>query len=300
MQYFDKTFLWRIGNHIGKTLKVDSNHIRALQEEIEDDEIKHGRFARICIEVDLRKKLQPKVQVWDRTFGVEYEGLHLICFECGKFGHRKDSCPTLKKALPGEGGDVNVDPSQKIPTNFMSSGGSDNQQVEKDSTFGPWMIAKRNNRRPETPLAVEGNGTKGRSTRGNPRKEGPKFMTTGSRFAVMNEDFMEDSIDMHEAMIGNDFAINSDTNHQVANSSRSLDKGKGPMISGTPSQIARVNNKGVYLNKSPRALSIGGNKGIQKKEKKSIGNIMKVVGPPLNQNHASPSMTRKFVGSLNG
>ncbi|KAK7282148.1 hypothetical protein RIF29_10725 [Crotalaria pallida] len=26
-------------------------------------------------------------------YEVEYEGLHLICFHCSRFGHRKDQCP---------------------------------------------------------------------------------------------------------------------------------------------------------------------------------------------------------------
>ena len=24
---------------------------------------------------------------------VEYEGIHLICFGCGKYGHKKEACP---------------------------------------------------------------------------------------------------------------------------------------------------------------------------------------------------------------
>ncbi|KAJ1416829.1 Zinc finger, CCHC-type [Sesbania bispinosa] len=30
-----------------------------------------------------------------RIYKVEYEGLHLICFHCGRYGHRREACPTL-------------------------------------------------------------------------------------------------------------------------------------------------------------------------------------------------------------
>ncbi|RYR05350.1 hypothetical protein Ahy_B06g085220 [Arachis hypogaea] len=47
-----------------------------------------GRFARICVEIDLSKKLVPRISVMGYTLSIEYEGLHLICFECGKYGHK--------------------------------------------------------------------------------------------------------------------------------------------------------------------------------------------------------------------
>ncbi|KAI9073661.1 hypothetical protein K1719_044374 [Acacia pycnantha] len=43
-----------------------------------------GRYARIAVLVDLQKPLVPWIKVDGRTHGVEYEGLPLICFECGR------------------------------------------------------------------------------------------------------------------------------------------------------------------------------------------------------------------------
>ncbi|XVF42067.1 hypothetical protein PTKIN_Ptkin01aG0330200 [Pterospermum kingtungense] len=47
MKYFDEDFLMRLGRHIGMPLKVDSTTLSTLK----------GRFARLCMEVDLSKPL---------------------------------------------------------------------------------------------------------------------------------------------------------------------------------------------------------------------------------------------------
>lgn len=65
-------FLWRVGSKIGTMLKVDtltSVHSRA-------------RFARICVEIDLRKKLIPRFKVLSYDFKLEYEELCNTLFSC--------------------------------------------------------------------------------------------------------------------------------------------------------------------------------------------------------------------------
>ncbi|MCI53307.1 hypothetical protein A2U01_0074553, partial [Trifolium medium] len=61
-----------------------------------------GKFARICVEIDLEKKLIPQVSVnaLGLVLNLEYEGLHAVCFNCGKYGHKKDVCPELKSVNP--------------------------------------------------------------------------------------------------------------------------------------------------------------------------------------------------------
>lgn len=34
----------------------------------------------------------PRLGVLNYEFSVEYEGLHLICFRCGKYGHKEEMC----------------------------------------------------------------------------------------------------------------------------------------------------------------------------------------------------------------
>lgn len=79
--YTDK-FLWRVGAKLGKMLKID--HLTSFQAR--------GQFARICVEIDLSKKLVSKIEVLGHTLYLEYEGLRSICFHCGHFGHKMDQC----------------------------------------------------------------------------------------------------------------------------------------------------------------------------------------------------------------
>lgn len=47
-----------------------------------------GRYARVCVEIDLEVPLVPEIKALGFTQRVEYESLHLICFGCDKYGHR--------------------------------------------------------------------------------------------------------------------------------------------------------------------------------------------------------------------
>lgn len=83
IEYYDAAFLGFVGNRIGRTVKVDRN---TLSQE-------RGKYARICVEVDLAKPLLPVFEVKGKIYRVEYEGLHLLCLSCGKFGHYREGCP---------------------------------------------------------------------------------------------------------------------------------------------------------------------------------------------------------------
>jgi len=86
MGYYDNSVLWTIGNKIGKTLKVDRATSIGMR----------GNYARICVEVDLTKPLLAKFKFRRRVRCIMYEGLHLICFHCGQYGHKQETCPDSK------------------------------------------------------------------------------------------------------------------------------------------------------------------------------------------------------------
>lgn len=71
---------------MGRPLKIDRNTVTTMR----------GNFAQICMEVDLGKPLKPAISILDRSYCVEYEGLHLVCFQCGQVRHQKDTCPEMK------------------------------------------------------------------------------------------------------------------------------------------------------------------------------------------------------------
>lgn len=51
-----------------------------------------GRYARILVEVDITKPLLSKFKLKNKIRIIEYEGIHLVCFKCGIYGHRKEAC----------------------------------------------------------------------------------------------------------------------------------------------------------------------------------------------------------------
>lgn len=85
--YTDK-FLWRVGAKLGTKLKVDQ--LTSYQSR--------GQFVRICVEIDLSKKLVSKIEVLGHIMNLEYEGLHSICFHCGRFSHKIEQC--TKRIVP--------------------------------------------------------------------------------------------------------------------------------------------------------------------------------------------------------
>lgn len=95
---------------LGKTIRVDATSLTGLR----------SKFARICVEIDLAAPLIPSLTVLDFAQSVEYDGLHLICFTCGKYCHRGEECGTPKADAVPE------------PTPASSSTPS--------SPYGPWML----------------------------------------------------------------------------------------------------------------------------------------------------------------
>lgn len=141
LELYNARFLWRIGSSLGTMLKIDkltSIHSR-------------GQFAHICVEMDLEKPLVPFIMIRGHKILLEYEGLHSICFNCGRYGHKADQCPEervsktekvkemvseTEKGTPTENPDVAMDITQAEVDN-----------AETKDEFGSWMVVKRNQRK---------------------------------------------------------------------------------------------------------------------------------------------------------
>ena len=63
----------RLGNRIGKTIKVDLLTPSELQTDIR--RIERGWYARICVELDLQKKLVSIIIAANVVYHVENQGL---------------------------------------------------------------------------------------------------------------------------------------------------------------------------------------------------------------------------------
>ncbi|KAK7307418.1 hypothetical protein VNO77_40465 [Canavalia gladiata] len=120
--YYDRKFFYNLGNKIGKAIKVDEMTLRRART----------MYARMCVEIDLNAPLVPAYEVDGNLLKIEYEGLHQICFACGKFGHEEIHCPKKKEELQNKsmlGGGQNQTKDGEGPQTEVGGGNG----------YGEWM-----------------------------------------------------------------------------------------------------------------------------------------------------------------
>ena len=135
VEYYHKEALLLIGSDLGPVLRVDVNTATGTR----------GRFARICIQLDIKKPLARTIRVGKAKVAVIYEGIGLLCFFCGKIGHREEWCPCKVTETTG-----NMQPEDR---NTPCT-----EEVDKIKGFGPWMIVSRRKRQ-GNPAVVRSPGT---------------------------------------------------------------------------------------------------------------------------------------------
>lgn len=191
----------KIGSLIGPVIKVDKVTLAQAR----------GKFCRICVEVNLDEPLRPFVEVNRQAYGIVYEGISTICFNCGVYGHVKDQCPYTSEdsVQTNEMNDqgtrdpstcISPDTHKQIPTDndppshtdepgcstkskeapHADETGSDSLKVRSED-MGPWMVMNYKNK-----------------NRANSSNSGGKGKAAhGSRFAplqVSEEDIIETPI----------------------------------------------------------------------------------------------------------
>jgi hypothetical protein len=184
IEYYDPRILHFIGNRIGQTVKVDKNTL--LQER--------GKYARLCVEVDLSKPLLAMFELKGRHYKVEYEGLHLLCLSCGRFDHYLGGCPNKPKPTTASG--------ESEPSNG-GGGGKPGDAVE-----GPWTVVQKQ-RRPRK-------GKEAATVQPSVEEQQKVEMTValksqGSRFALLAEENSRES----ETPDNNSNTINREVDNHV-------------------------------------------------------------------------------------
>lgn len=84
MEQFYEEALLRMASGVGTPVRIEHTAINVTR----------GRYARVCVKLNLQKLWVPVLNVMGRRQVVEYEGLYRLCYKCGQFGHRMDQCPT--------------------------------------------------------------------------------------------------------------------------------------------------------------------------------------------------------------
>ena len=137
IEFYDMGVLKDIGNAIGPVLRIDATTASGTR----------GRYARLCVQVDLAKPLVRRVFIGRFEQEVLYKGISSLCFACGRLGHRKEACPYLVSKV------TESQPGPREPENRLDD-------VENPHTtpsvvagnvkdeYGPWMLVDRRKQGP--------------------------------------------------------------------------------------------------------------------------------------------------------
>ncbi|KAI8019704.1 hypothetical protein LOK49_LG04G01247 [Camellia lanceoleosa] len=133
IEYYNEKVLFHIAKVLGVPLKIDINTAMASR----------GKYARVCIETDLRKPLVSQFAIGKNIYLVEYEHLYSVYFSCGRVGHVNEVCND-KLVLEGikqrqqltEG-----ENQMEEPAGAKGLGSSRVKDVGETSQvrYGPWM-----------------------------------------------------------------------------------------------------------------------------------------------------------------
>ncbi|CAN1245903.1 hypothetical protein LINGRAPRIM_LOCUS3057 [Linum grandiflorum] len=156
IEFYNPEAVMRIASRIGKLVRVD----RATEAGA------RGKYARVCVEVDLSKRLLPKYKVEGVLYLIVYAGFHKICTKCGMYGTPTHLC---KFDHPQVEDMMTNDTEQVHKVCDLSNG----------QVLGEWMMPKKKawRRTKEVPISVN-------------KPQSTKPITQGNRFDVLknNED----------------------------------------------------------------------------------------------------------------
>nr|POE91254.1 hypothetical protein CFP56_34576 [Quercus suber] len=108
IEFYEHNALLKIGRAIGPVLRIDGHTTKGPR----------GRFARLCVQVNLDKPFIQTIYLGRLKQNIQYEGIGTFCFMYGRIGHNR------------EGGVATPQEVEKAPAN---------QQDE----YGDWMIVTR-------------------------------------------------------------------------------------------------------------------------------------------------------------
>ena len=147
IEYYHAEVLHQIGKTIGNVLRVDTH--TAFETR--------GMFARLYVQVDVNKPLATAILIGKFEQPICYEGIHKLCFVCGRMMYTQELCPQVvrqdlltRKAETVAKGErevgscnehvVNNDKPVQGPTESVLA---NEQKGDTDGRYGPWVVVTR-------------------------------------------------------------------------------------------------------------------------------------------------------------
>ncbi|CAN1837966.1 hypothetical protein LINPERHAP1_LOCUS35277 [Linum perenne] len=129
LEYYSDGGLFSLAACVGKPLQIDSQTLLATR----------GKFARVCVELNLDEPLMPVVGIEGKWYKVEYEGISNICLSCGCAGHTSDICLSSPNPKSSEVISTEQPAIEKSPQETIIKG-----------PFGEWMMASSKSQKRRT------------------------------------------------------------------------------------------------------------------------------------------------------
>ena len=150
LEYYEPNALKKIGSAIGPVLRIDSHTVNW----------ERGRFARLCVQVNLDKPLVRRIFIGKIEQSVLYEGINALCFSCGRIGHKLEACPyIIKEQFKERNKDQCEVHNEKI--NIQEEEGlKDRDKDNAQEEYGEWMVVNRkkmNSRKKPVQISAETN-----------------------------------------------------------------------------------------------------------------------------------------------
>ncbi|XP_020673098.2 uncharacterized protein LOC110092773 [Dendrobium catenatum] len=136
LEYWDECNISRIASRIGLPMWIDA----------QTDNWGRREYASVCVRMNLANQLL--TGIWIEGLNgrfyqkVEYEGIGLLCYGCGRVGHRRDVCPSKPLAQATNLGKKSIDPRDSVvDSNRDRSGGRQSavnpSELPKPNGFAP-------------------------------------------------------------------------------------------------------------------------------------------------------------------
>lgn len=226
--FYHRSILMGIAKGLGKPIRVDLTTLN----------FERARFARVCVEVNLKKPLKGTIVVNEERYYVSYEGLPNICSLCGLYGHLVHQCP--KRVVQEKAQERQIVGPQTHGTEKASTSGV--EQGEDGFT-----LVRKNGKRPGSLVgaagAVGASGDRmGRNLREITKGKDSENIVTSNRFGSLETDMVAREL--------REVAINSGANKEnecLGNQGvkgKSIEQGKGVVFGAGSEALIAGNLKG--------------------------------------------------------